>query len=167
MTHQTNLDVARRSVAESRVFKAFCIPSGLKQLRLVFYHCRAVTFLVIAFVLTTAGAVLPVQDDRSAGTTDLTTPAVSCNLPAPGFLNAQRTSATSAFLEWGSVSGAECYRVKIYQADTHALISNTVETANSAYVSVLESGVSYYCSVAPMCTWSSTSDFVIIEEILD
>lgn len=91
----------------------------------------------------------------------------SCSLPAPSSFDGARTSSTTAFLEWSTVSGAASYRLIVYDLDTHELVSNTVEYGTSKNVTGLSLGASYRCVLASMCSGGETSEFVIVVDILD
>lgn len=92
---------------------------------------------------------------------------LSCNLPAPAYLNTERTSSSTATLDWETVTGATSYRLIVYNLATLELHSNTVEYGTNKSLNGLESGNEYRCTVAAICSGGTASDFVIAEDILD
>lgn len=94
-------------------------------------------------------------------------PHLTCTLPAPATLSADRTGSTTAYLEWSSVSGAESYSLKVYDLSTLVLVSSTVVGGTSTTVGGLDAEKSYRVVLASMCSAGSISEFVIVEEIAD
>jgi len=94
-------------------------------------------------------------------------PRLSCSLPAPATLDADRTSGTTAYAAWSAVSGAESYSLKVYEQGTLVLVSSTVVGGTSATVGGLDAGKSYQAVLASMCSAGSVSEFVIVEDIAD
>ena len=102
-----------------------------------------------------SGISTPVPDD------------LTCTLPAPNSFDGERTSATTAFLEWSPVSGAAAYRLWVYDKNTLELVGETTEYGSSKNLTGLEPNVSYRCVLASMCSGGAASDFIIIVDVLD
>lgn len=92
---------------------------------------------------------------------------LSCALPAPSTFDGDRTSGTTASLSWSTVPNAAAYRLIVRNLSTGEVVSDTIEYGTSKSLSGLQTGTSYRCVLASICQGGSTSDFVIIVDILD
>ena len=92
---------------------------------------------------------------------------LACTLPAPAAFTAERTSQTTAALEWSPVNGAASYRLVVYDLDTWELVSSTTEYGTTKNLNGLAPGARYRCTLASMCGDGTTSEFVISDNVLE
>lgn len=88
-----------------------------------------------------------------------------CLLPAPADLTAHRTGGTIDLM-WSPVTGATAYSVTVYELGTLELVSREVAQGTGISIGGLDSGKAYRVVVAAMCSSSSISEFVVVEDIL-
>lgn len=145
----------------------FCINgSGILDIRFSARLARVSTCLIL-FIFLSAATSVGASVRPGHGIQTMAPGILTCALPAPGTFSGQKTGNSTAFLEWSTVSGAVAYRLMVYNEDTHTLVSNTVEYGTSKNLSSLVSGTTYHCVLASICSEGTTSDFIIVIDILD
>jgi hypothetical protein len=120
---------------------------------------RYVTFWALSALFVAANPVYP----------PLNPPALkveSCQLPAPAEFTATSTGSTSIALNWSAVSGAEAYRLTVYDLSSMAIVISRVEHGTGASIYGLPSGVAYRCVLSSVCTSGTTSSFIITSDVM-
>lgn len=112
--------------------------------------------LILPFLLE-----IPQSVDLTA-TKQLESP-LTCNLPAPSYLNSQVTSTSTADLNWSSVSGAYAYFLVVTDNGSPFLQATVFGTTRT--LAGLTTGHTYHCTVASMCNGSEVSDYIIAYDI--
>ncbi len=106
------------------------------------------TAAFVSAVLLSAGVVsLPVCQDTGFA---ITAEAASSKLAAPSYAFCSKKSSDSAELMWGSVSGADAYRVYKYNASSKKYESYKTVKGTSCTVTGLKPGKSYSFKVAAL-----------------
>ena len=129
---------------------------------LIFIRLSAMASFLLLF------AVLPAIPSVASGYPPSRIVAVEsgCNLAAPASFSAQSTGINSVLLNWSTVSGAVAYRLTIYEGSTNNPYSTSTEYGTSKALSGLTIGETYRCVLASVCPDGSTSDFIIVVEVL-
>lgn len=106
------------------------------------------TAAFVSAVLLSAGAVsFPVCQDTGVA---ITAEAASSKLAAPSYVLCSKKSSDSAELMWGSVSGADAYRIYMYNASSKKYVSYKTVKGTSYTVTGLKPGKSYSFKVAAL-----------------
>lgn len=126
-----------------------CLPGIKKIPGTEFYTCKSPT-----------AAPTNVQPANEAGS-------LNCTLPAPDSFNGERTSGTTAALSWSTVPNAVAYRLIVKDLDTDEVIVNSLEYGTSRSLSGLDPGTSYRCILASVCLGGTTSDYIVITDVLE
>ena len=108
---------------------------------------KVMSLLVMAAVLSSGAAVLP-QNDISL--MSITAEAASSKLAAPKNIKASVPAANKITLKWDKVSGADAYRVYMYDAETKKYKKIKTVKGTTASIDGLEPWSTYYFKVAAL-----------------
>ena len=127
-------------------------------------------FFLLILAGSIAGLLSSFTRESGGKTSGIPVPAATaftCSLPAPGTFEGEKTGSATAYLSWSTVTDATAYRLRVYDVNSQSLVSNTIEYGNSAYLSNLSSNGHYRCELASICLGGTTSDFIIVADILE
>jgi hypothetical protein len=143
-------------------------PLGVKKTRLRnhFHFLGSVFGLAMLFAFTSVNQKVHLQQAASEWI-GKTANELTCQLPAPATLSAERTGTSTAYVEWSAVQDAESYNLVVYNLSTAEVVYYSTGSSTNATVSGLQNGITYRCTVAAICSGGSTSSFIIWEDILD